>query len=170
MTSVIAARWAPANVRVACATDLPAIRDMLFRCSPAALRDRTHGGVRPEPLVSAVRLNVLEARGVVLVAVRGRLVVGCLELVRSASAPTVDLAVLVEDAWQGRGIGGSLLCAARPLVRSLGVDAVTFSVEAANTRARRLMTGFLALDPATRVEGEWHDGVFEVTWRRASTS
>lgn len=170
MTSVIAARWAPAGVRVACATDLPAIRDMLFRCSPAALRDRTHGGVRPEPLVSAVRRNVVEARGVVLVAVRDRLVVGCLELVECGPASTADLAVLVEDAWQGKGIGGTLLSAAQPLVRGLGIDAVTFSVEAANTRARRLMTGFLGRDPAARVEGEWHDGVFEVTWRRASAS
>lgn len=166
MTSVIDARPASWEIRVAGTTDLAAIRDMFLRCSQATLRDRTHGGVRPEPLAEATQRNVVEGRGVVLVAVRGTLVVGCLELVRSGSAPSADLAVLVEDAWQGRGIGGSLLCAAGPLVRELGVDAVTFSVEATNIRARRMTTRFLGHHDAARVDGEWHDGVFEVTWRQ----
>lgn len=164
MTSVIIARSASVPVRAATAADLPAIRDMLFRCSAAALRDRTHGGVRPEPLAEAMRRNLLEARGVVLVAVSGGLVVGCLELVRAdAAAPNADLAVLVEDAWQGQGIGARLVSEARAVLRDVGVAAVTFSVEAANARARRLLTRFLH-DDAARLDGEWHDGVFQATW------
>lgn len=165
MTSVIAARSAPVDVRAATPTDLPAIRDMLFRCSASALRDRTHGGIRPEPLAEAMRRNLVEGSGVVLVAISGGLAVGCLELVRSGSGspPSADLAVLVEDAWQGRGIGGRLVGEAGALVRELGVEAVTFSVEAANARARRLMTSFLGRDETARVDGEWHDGLFEAT-------
>lgn len=164
MTTVIVERSAPVRVRVAAATDLPAISDMVFRCSAAALRDRTHGGVRPEPLVETMRRNLVEGRALVLVAVSGGLVVGCLELVRADDTPNADLAILVADAWQGNGIGGSLVSEARALVRAVGVDAVTFSVEAGNARARRLLTRFLGRDDAARADGEWHDAVFEVTW------
>lgn len=164
MTTVIVERPDRVRVRMGTPADLPAIRDMVFRCSAAALRDRTHGGIRPEPLVETVRRNLFDGRGVVLVAVTGGLVVGCLELVRTEATPDADLAVLVEDAWQGVGIGGSLVSEARELVRAIGVQAVTFSVEGGNARARRLMTRFLGRDDAACVDGEWRDGVFEVTW------
>lgn len=164
MTSVIVGRPGRVDVRTATCADLLAIRDMLLRCSAAALRDRTHGGVRPEPLVDALRRNLSDGRGAVLVAVRDGRVVGCLELVRAdCDAPCADLALLVEDAWQGRGIGGNLVSEARALVREVGVDAVTFSVEAANTRARRLTTRFLGGDETARIDGAWHDGVFDAT-------
>lgn len=162
MTAVIVGDLTPGvAVRTAVPTDLPELSAMVFRCSTEALRDRTHGGVRPEPLVQGLRKHVVGRLATVLLAVCQGRVVGALELVRpSGAAREADLALLVEDEWQGRGIGRSLVERARELLRENGIGLVTFSVEAGNARARRLMTCV----GGGRVDGRWQDGTFEATW------
>ncbi|MER5639028.1 GNAT family N-acetyltransferase [Kitasatospora sp. NPDC002227] len=51
----------------------------------------------------------------------------------------VELAVLVEDAWQSRGLGTALASYALESVRRQGVRALTASVMAVNGRAVRML-------------------------------
>jgi GNAT superfamily N-acetyltransferase len=81
-----------------------------------------------------------------VVAVVGEEVVGVARYDRSPAQPDVaDVAVLVEDAWQGVGVGRQLLTELNELAGSRGVRVLTASVQADNDRAlglaRRLLPG-----------------------------
>ncbi|MBB3083846.1 GNAT family N-acetyltransferase [Geodermatophilus sabuli] len=94
-----------------------------------------------------------------LVAVVGDEVVGVARYDRPATAPgTAEVAVVVEDAWQGAGVGRQLLRDLLDLAGRRGVTTVTADVQADNDRVvglvRRLLPG-ATLTPA--------DGVYAVT-------
>ncbi|MFE2512321.1 GNAT family N-acetyltransferase [Streptomyces naganishii] len=152
---------APATVRPAGPGDLGELGRMVGRCSAAAVRDRTHGGTRHADLLDGIRSTLLGGSGTVLLAAEGRRAVGCLELLRpSPGAPVAEMALLVEDARQGTGIGTRLVAAVPGWARAAGVRDVHFSVEAGNGRARRLLR---RLD-AGRLRVRWEQGVVEGTW------
>jgi GNAT superfamily N-acetyltransferase len=148
-------------VRAAGPGDLDGLSRMVRRCSAESMRDRLHGGVRRDDLLRELRGTVLHGGGAVLVAAERHRTVGCLELVRRApGVPQAELALLVEDARQGRGIGTRLLDAAPVCARSLGIAVIGFSVEAGNGRARRLLRHL----PAGRLRWQWQQGTLEATW------
>ncbi|MEU0602312.1 GNAT family N-acetyltransferase [Streptomyces sp. NPDC006393] len=153
----------PPAVCVRCAgpADLDGLARMVLRCSAASMRDRMHGGMRRDDLLRGLRDTVLHGGGAVLVATERDRTVGCLELVRSApGAPRAEMALLVEDARQGRGIGTRLLDAVPACARSAGIAVLGFSVEAGNGRARRLLRHL----PTDRLQWQWQQATLEATW------
>jgi GNAT superfamily N-acetyltransferase len=89
-----------------------------------------------------------------VVAVAGDEVVGVARYARDCTDPTrADFAVLVEDAWQGRGLGHQLLEEIFRLAADRGVRTATAAIQADNARmvalVRHLLPGSrLALDSA----------------------
>ncbi|MGY1639221.1 GNAT family N-acetyltransferase [Geodermatophilus sp. SYSU D00742] len=106
------------------------------------------------PHLVAVDHDLREA----LVAVVGDEVVGVARYDRAAADPaTAEVAVVVEDGWQGAGVGRQLLRELLDLAGRRGVRTVTADVQADNDRVvglvRRLLPG-ATLTPA--------DGVYAV--------
>ncbi|GHE79510.1 N-acetyltransferase family protein [Streptomyces spiralis] len=148
-------------VRRAGPGDLDGLGRMVLRCSAESIRDRMHGGTRRDDLLREMRDTVLHGDGTVLVAAERHRTVGCLELVRRApGAPRAEMALLVEDDRQGRGIGTRLLDAVPACARSAGIAVVGFSVEAGNGRARRLLRHL----PAGGLQWQWQQATLEATW------
>lgn len=144
--------------------DLERFSRMWTRLSPDTRYRRFHAPV--------LRLSEKEARRLVevdhnlreaIVAVVDDEVVGC-EIVgiarydRSPTEPgTATFAVMIEDAWQGRGVGRRLLVELTALADSHGVDTFTAEVQADNRRMLRLID---QLFPGSRSRISW--GVQEI--------
>ena len=120
----------------------------LYRLWPRLSREtvyrRFHSPIRGLPAETVHRLvDVDHDRREAVVALVGDEIVGVARYDRSPDDPsTADIAVLVEDAWQGVGLGRQLLSEVAELARRRGVRTVLASVQADNDRmvwlARRL--------------------------------
>ena len=97
------------RVRAASLGDAGPLREMLSRLSPRSIYLRFHAPYPRAPEWAVARF--LEIRdGQALVAVAGREVVGHAMYARSgAGSSDAEFAIVVEDAWQSRGIGKLLL-------------------------------------------------------------
>ncbi|WP_062353380.1 GNAT family N-acetyltransferase [Herbidospora yilanensis] len=129
--------------------DAQGVREMHERCSPESLRLRYFG---PAPRLSdaVMRLFTDPERGVTLVThVAGEpgKVVAMTNLMDLAPGEA-EVALLVEDRWQGRGLGRVLLWHALALAPSRRVRVVTASVYATNTRMLSLLDGAGAEKPS----------------------
>jgi L-amino acid N-acyltransferase YncA len=95
------------RTRLATVDDVPAVAALYHRCSAATLQRRFHSPVATLP-DRAVRRLVSPPQGWSLVAVQGREVVGhgC---AGPLSPATVEVGLLVDDAFQGTGVGTRLM-------------------------------------------------------------
>jgi GNAT superfamily N-acetyltransferase len=121
---------------------------------------RFHTPLRQLPLREVRRLVQVDhdLRDAV-VAVVGDEVVGVARYDRTPSDPsTAEVAVVVEDAWQGVGVGRQLLTEVMELARRHGVDTLGAIVQADNERMLWLLRQLL---PEARLTVD--DGVYEVT-------
>ncbi|RAS59437.1 acetyltransferase (GNAT) family protein [Lentzea atacamensis] len=118
------------------------LRAMLARCSPCSLRARFLGsGVALEQLAAALT-GAASSR--TLVARVGTTVVG----IGSVDGPApYELAVLVEDRWQRRGVGRRLVTTLVSTAAAHGVDELTVAMAVGNVAAQRLVR---ALWPCAR--------------------
>ena len=142
----------PVETRPVRPDDGPLFCRLWDRLSPETVYRRFHAPLR-SPAVDAQRLvevdhDLREA----LVAVVGGEVVGVARYDRSPTDPgTADVAVVVEDAWQGVGVGRQLLAELTALAGRRGVRRLTADVQTDNDRmvglVRRLLPGAL-LTPA----------------------
>jgi RimJ/RimL family protein N-acetyltransferase len=90
---------------------------------------------------------------------RGRLL-GWAEFARlEPGAPDADLAVLVVDAWQRRGVATALLRAMLPRAAAAGVRVVHADVEPANTAARATIRTLGRRAAAAGLTGRYEDGL-----------
>ncbi|GAA2677049.1 GNAT family N-acetyltransferase [Nonomuraea recticatena] len=115
-----------------------AIRDLHERCSPESRRFRYFTSMPSLPPRIFDRL-VDRSRGLSLVACHDGQVVAMANLMFTPDPGIAEMAVLVEDRWQGRGLGAAL---ARTLVqeaRDLGYAEVRATLLSDNARMRRLM-------------------------------
>ncbi|MDT8914296.1 GNAT family N-acetyltransferase [Amycolatopsis sp. PS_44_ISF1] len=87
--------------------DADAVSDLHQRCSKETLFRRYHTGVRTVPRRWLHKL-LMPPRGSSVLAVHGREVVGLGQLIPQPDG-TAEVSLLVEDAWQGDGIGTALL-------------------------------------------------------------
>jgi GNAT superfamily N-acetyltransferase len=91
---------------------LPGDADAVFalhdRCSMGTLFRRYHTGMRTVPRRWLHRLLV-PPRGVSLLAVCGRDVVGLGQLIPVAGGESAEVSLLVEDSWQRKGLGTALM-------------------------------------------------------------
>jgi len=125
------------------------------RLSPDTVYRRFHSPIRGLSAETVHHLvDVDHDHREAVVAMVGDDVVGVARYDRSPDDPFVaEMAVLVEDAWQGIGLGRQLLRALADLARRRGVRTVTATVQADNDRMvwliRRLFPGStLTIDSA----------------------
>ncbi|MBY8883251.1 GNAT family N-acetyltransferase [Streptomyces sp. PTM05] len=132
------------TVRRAGPGDLVAARAMHDRCSSTTLNRRYHGPVGDAERYLAHLLSPRHGRTLAVETASGRLVaLGHLLW----DGDETEVALLVEDEWQGRGIGAELLRRLVALAREGGAGAVYAVTKAANTPMVAAMRGLgLALD------------------------
>jgi GNAT superfamily N-acetyltransferase len=116
------------------------------RLSPETVYRRFHAPLRRPPADAARLVDVDHDLREALVAVVGGEVVGVAHYDRSPDDPaTADVAVVVEDGWQGVGVGRQLLGELTELAARRGVRSLTADVQADNDRmvglVRRLLPG-----------------------------
>lgn len=90
-------------VRSAAAADARAIKRMVERCSTSTRQRRFHGGTAAIPAAYLARIGSPPPGDLHVVALAGRRVVAL------ASFADGELGLLVEDEWQGGGLGRTLL-------------------------------------------------------------
>ena len=147
--------------------DLRAFVRLWPRLSAETRYRRFHSPVRRLPM-SAVRRLVRVDHDLrdALVAVIGGEVVGVARYDRSPADPaSAEFAVVVEDAWQGVGLGRQLLQELIDLAARRGVRQLTATVQADNERVLGLVGRLL---PAATAESD--DGVLTVRSPIGATS
>jgi GNAT superfamily N-acetyltransferase len=139
------------DIQVATRPVRPDDEPRFYRLWPRLSRDtvyrRFHSPIRGLSAEAVHHLvDVDHDRREAVVAMVGDDVVGVARYDRSPDDPFVaEVAVLVEDAWQGVGLGRQLLTSLADLARRRGVRTVTATVQADNDRMvsliRRLFPG-----------------------------
>ncbi|MBQ0987396.1 GNAT family N-acetyltransferase [Streptomyces sp. F63] len=150
------------TVRRADTADIPAAREMHERCSPETLRKRYHGPVKDADRYLAHLLSPRFGRTLAVQTASGRLVaLGHLMW----DGDETEVALLVEDAWQRRGIGGELLRRLAALAGEAGCESVYAVTQSGNTGMVAAMRG-LGLPLDYQVE----EGTLVITARLARTA
>ncbi|MFC7841112.1 GNAT family N-acetyltransferase [Streptomyces sp. NPDC057382] len=132
------------TVRRADPRDLPAARAMHERCSPQTLRLRYHGPVGDADRYLNHLLSPRHGRTLAVQTASGRIVaLGHLLW----DGDETEVALLVEDAWQRRGVGAQLLARLVGLAAEAGCAGVYAVTQASNTAMVAAMRGLgLPLD------------------------
>jgi GNAT superfamily N-acetyltransferase len=99
--------------------DADAVFALHDRCSKTTLFQRYHTGIATVPRRWLHRLLV-PPRGVSLLAVCGRDVVGLGQLIPAANGENAEVSLLVEDSWQRKGVGTALLARLAELADARG--------------------------------------------------
>ena len=134
--------------------DLPALGDFFAGLSAHSRYLRFFGPVIPG---AALLRTLAGCAGNVdaLVAVRGRVIVGHAMAVDRTEAKdrqdtrVTDIGVVVDDAWQGRGVGAALMRAIVTGAQARGVTVLEMDVLDGNRQVLAMVTGHW---PAARVE------------------
>jgi RimJ/RimL family protein N-acetyltransferase len=139
-------------LRDATAADAPLVAALHARCSP---QTRSLRSLPTRPVLAAAVLQQLigvdGATSILAVTPDGGAAVGLANLVRTAPG-TAEISLIVEDAWQGRGVGTAL---ARKLVELARVEQLT-EIVAVSQVANGALTRVLrraGLRPRGRLEG-----------------
>lgn len=139
-------------LRAATAADAPLVAALHARCSPQtrALRSLpTRPGLPPALLTQLVGAD--GSTSVLAVTPDGGAAVGLANLV-STGAATAEVALLVEDAWQGRGVGTALARKLVELARTEQLTELTAVSQVGNSALTRVLRR-AGLRPRGRLEG-----------------
>lgn len=151
-----AAPTPPVCVRAVSSADRERLRAMLSRLSPQSIYLRFH---LPYPHVPDWALDVLcggeSNRGQSLVAVAGGEVVGHAMYVREPGGEA-EMAVIVEDASQGRGVGKLLVAELAQRAKRRGVETFTAEVLGENQRMLGLLRALFGEISTTISGGSYH--------------
>ncbi|MEU3949229.1 GNAT family N-acetyltransferase [Streptomyces sp. NPDC029526] len=132
------------TVRRADTSDVPAAREMHRRCSPRTLRMRYHGPVGDADRYLRHLLGPRFGRTLAAQTASGR-IVGLGHLLWDGDE--TEVALIVEDAWQHRGIGRELLSRLVTMAAEAGCAQVYAVTQASNTGMVAAMRGLgLPLD------------------------
>ncbi|CAL9599379.1 hypothetical protein SUDANB70_05431 [Streptomyces sp. enrichment culture] len=145
------------TVRRADTSDVPAAREMHRRCSPRTLRMRYHGPVGDADRYLRHLLGPRFGRTLAAQTASGR-IVGLGHLLWDGDE--TEVALIVEDAWQHRGIGGELLGRLVAMAVEAGCAHVYAVTQASNTGMVAAMRG-LGLPLDYRIE----EGTLVITAR-----
>ncbi|NUW32225.1 GNAT family N-acetyltransferase [Nonomuraea sp. SMC257] len=115
-----------------------AVRDLHDRCSPEARRFRYFTSMPALPPRMFDKLCD-RSRGHSLVAGHDGQVVAMANLMFGSDPGAAEMAFLIEDRWQGRGLGSALARALIRAARDLGYAEVRATMLSDNVRMRRLM-------------------------------
>ncbi|TDT39196.1 acetyltransferase (GNAT) family protein [Streptomyces sp. BK208] len=150
------------TVRRADTRDVPAARAMHERCSAQTLGLRYHGPVRDADRYLNHLLSPRFGRTLAVQTASGR-IVGLGHLLWDGDE--TEVALLVEDAWQRRGIGGELLGRLVAMAAETGCESVYAVTQASNTGMVAAMRG-LGLPLDYQIE----EGTLVVTARLAPSA
>jgi GNAT superfamily N-acetyltransferase len=106
-------------LRGATPADAEAVTSLHNRCSAQTLFARYHAGVRTLPRRLLDRL-LSPPRGTTVLALCGTTVVGLAQLIRTTTPDEAEISLLIEDDWQGRGLGTAMLRRLAILARAAG--------------------------------------------------
>ena len=149
----------PVATRPVQSDDEDRFRRLWPRLSPDTVYRRFHSPIHGLPRAAVQRLVRVDhdLREAVVADIGGE-IVGVARYDRSRDDPsTAEFAVLVEDAWQGLGLGRQLLLELTQLAAERGVRTLTATVQADNDRMLGLLRRLL---PDSRLTPE--AGVFTV--------
>ncbi|MFO8057719.1 MAG: GNAT family N-acetyltransferase [bacterium] len=120
--------------------DRAALEDMFRSCSSDTLYTRfLSPGVRV-PLRYLDRLMIHRPPGIVsLVALEGENVIGLLNFVRYEQGESGEIAIVVRDEYQNRGVGSGMLRFLYELARGHGVKKFVADIDAGNRRVFHLI-------------------------------
>lgn len=115
--------------------DLDGLQRMFSRSSPDTIYQRFHSPyLRVPEQVMALLVGVEHGDGVALVAVVGGDIVGHAMYARTRDEEA-EIAVVVEDGWQSKGLGRLLIFEIATAARSQGIEVLCCSSLAENCRA-----------------------------------
>jgi len=123
------------TIRVAGPSDVDAVVAMHERCTERSLSYRYLSGTF-RPSRAQLATLVSPAQGCTLVAVESG-VIAMANLV--GQGDTAEAAILVEDSWQGRGVGTALMRQLFAMAGRHGIDGVELHLDATNTPALGLI-------------------------------
>jgi GNAT superfamily N-acetyltransferase len=131
--------------------DAALFRRLWPRLSPDTIYRRFHSPLRGLPAETVHRLVTVDHdRREAVAAVVGGEVVGVARYDRSPADPTTaEFAILVEDAWQGAGLGRQLLTELVALASARGVATLTATVQRDNDRVIGLIRRLLPVSTFT---------------------
>lgn len=139
-------------LRPANAADAPLVAALHARCSP---QTRSLRSLPTRPVLSATVLHQLigadGSTSLLAVTPDGGAAIGLGNLIRSAPA-TSEIALVVEDVWQGRGVGTALARNLVELARGDGVTEIVALSQAGNSALTRVLRR-AGLRPRGRLEG-----------------
>ncbi|WNV89614.1 GNAT family N-acetyltransferase [Umezawaea sp. Da 62-37] len=139
------------------ADDEDAVAGLHTRCSAGTLFTRYHSGMRTLPRRWLHRL-LSPPRGSTVVAQCADRVVALGQLIRTSTPDSAEISLLVEDAWQHRGVGTALLGALADSARAAGYrELVAWCLPSETGLVRTAARA--GLDTASRME----DGLLRVS-------
>jgi GNAT superfamily N-acetyltransferase len=122
-TAVLTNDGAGVVLRMGRPSDADSVAQMHARCSLHTLFARYHAGVRSVPKRWLSRL-LNPPRGNTVLAICGYDVIGMAQLISTGNPSTAEVSLLIEDAWQRKGIGTALLSRAACAARAQGVTSL----------------------------------------------
>jgi RimJ/RimL family protein N-acetyltransferase len=136
-------------------TDGVALRRLFFRLSPTTLYRRFHSPIlRPEQAHPERLLDVDHHDREAVVAVVDGEIVGVARYAKWPAANKADIAVVVADDWQRRGLAIRMLSSLEALARSAGINTFTATVQGDNLPALGLLRRFNPSARATFSDGD----------------
>ena len=147
-------------------TDEDAIRDFFYSLSPTSVYHRFFQPVKSMPHARAMPLVSIDYdKDMAILAtiqdVAGEQIVGVGRYMRSSAAEKLaEVAFLVRDAWQNRGMGRALLASLVDIAKSRGVEGFVASVLQEN---KQMLSVFHASGYAVKTSFE--DGIYTISFR-----
>ncbi|MGN6160348.1 MAG: GNAT family N-acetyltransferase [Marmoricola sp.] len=129
------------EIRDLTAADRDLLADLPTRVSPQSAIARFHGALTSlsEPLLDRL-LDLDPGQREAIVALADGVMIAVARYARDGETDTAEIAVLVADAWQHRGLGDELLHRLTHRARSAGIARFRADMLATNTAARHLIS------------------------------
>ncbi len=151
----------PVTIRPLCVEDAPELQDLVARLSPESRYLRFFSArctLLPEEALQMASIDYHTHMGYAAVVPEGRVIGTACYSTRPALAATADFAIMVEDPYQGLGLGTHLLLMLAAYARAEGLERLCALVNAENTRMLHCVerTGL----PFNK---HWQSGAWEVS-------
>lgn len=147
----------PVTLRTIEPDDVDRLRRLFYRFSPETVYWRFFTPIHTPKEEVLRRFAVVDHRERdAVVAAAGDEIVGVARYDQAPGTDEADTAVVVEDAWQGRGLAKALLRRLAELAREHGIRVFTALILGENVRSRHLFFSVFSDIDARLEDSEWH--------------